>query len=181
MALRDREQTDNWIDLKPDCPNCAALCCVVFAFDKSESFAIDKAAGEVCPNLDKANRCRVFEDRDRLGFSGCRTYDCYGAGQRVSQEIFFGKSWRSDPRLIEPMGAALSVLRRIHELLLLLRTAEGLPLSAEEKETLEAFRRTLAPEKDWTETGLQIFPVDRVSRDIAAFLRGLRHHVVRAS
>lgn len=181
MALKDREDGKNRISLKPDCSNCAALCCVVFAFDKSESFAIDKAAGEVCPNLDDANLCRVFDDRERLGFSGCRSYDCYGAGQRVTREVFHGRSWRADPRLIEPMGAALSVLRRIHEQLLLLEMAENLPLAATEKEALAAFQKTLAPEADWTEAELKDFPVDRVSREIAVFLRGLRRHVVKAS
>ncbi|MCX2722741.1 hypothetical protein [Roseibium salinum] len=132
-------------NLEADCSNCAALCCVVFAFDQSESFAIDKAAGEVCPNLDDCGQCTVFADRTTLGFKGCIAYDCYGAGQRVTQEVFQGRSWRQDPRLMVPMGAALSVLRRIHEQLMLLRTAADLPLDAAEHSQAKDLTRTLTP------------------------------------
>ena len=166
-------------DLTPDCSACAALCCVVFAFDNSESFAIDKAAGERCPNLDRDNRCRIFEERQALGFKGCITYDCHGAGQRVTQEIFGGRSWRDDPALGHRMGAALSVLRRIHEQLLLLQSAEALPLDETEKQRLADLRQTLSPEVDWTETSLAAFPIDGAVRQVSAFLRDLRRHVSR--
>ncbi|POF29454.1 hypothetical protein [Roseibium marinum] len=163
--------------LTPDCTNCAALCCVVFAFDKSESFAVDKAAGEVCANLDGCGRCKVFSKRQELGFKGCIAYDCHGAGQRVTQEVFGGKSWRNDTGLTIRMGAALSVLRRIHEQLVMLRTAGNLPLEAEERLTAQALEESLSPENDWTEGTLQAFPIDAICRDVATFLRGLRHHV----
>lgn len=164
-------------DLSPKCADCAALCCVVFAFDKSESFAFDKAAGEVCRNLQNDGRCRVFEKRQELGLSGCVTYNCYGAGQRVSQELFKGRSWRDDPSLMAPMEAALSVLRRIHEMLLLLQTARQLPLTEADKENLAKLERELAPEEGWTGSSLQSFPIDARSAEVAAFLQGLRHLV----
>ncbi|MCK7611380.1 hypothetical protein [Roseibium sediminicola] len=164
-------------DLKPDCAACAALCCVVFAFDRSESFAIDKAAGEVCPNLDGCGRCRVFDDRDRLGFHGCISYDCHGAGQVVTQEVFTGRSWRDDAALTERMGAALSVLRQVHEHLLLLETAGNLPLETVERDRLSELKTSLAPEVPWTETSLQDFPLESTIREVRAFLIGLRRHV----
>jgi hypothetical protein len=165
------------IDLEPDCSACAALCCVVFAFDKSESFAIDKAAGEVCPNLEYSNTCGIFGSRETMGFKGCITYNCHGAGQRVTHEVFKGKSWRNDPALTQRMGAALSVLRRIHEQLLLLRTAHQLSLTCEEKNVAEKFERDLDLETAWSETSLKMFPIDEISRKISAFLRSLSHHV----
>lgn len=164
-------------DLTPDCAACAALCCVVFAFDKSESFAIDKAAGEVCPNLDTCGKCTVFDERGRLGFHGCISYDCHGAGQVVTQDVFQGHSWRDEPTLAERMGAALSVLRRIHEQLLLLQTAGQLPLTSEEQNRLAALRHKLVPEDAWTETGLRTFPLHETIRQVQDFLTGLRRHV----
>lgn len=165
------------VHLTPDCSRCASLCCVVFAFDKSESFAIDKAAGEVCSNLDDCGKCRVFDDRGRLGFHGCISYDCHGAGQIVSQEVFKGRSWRDDPALTERMGAALSVLRQIHEQLLLLETAGKLPLEASERERLADLQTDLAPDEPWTEAGLRDFPLEGTIRQVRAFLTGLRRHV----
>jgi len=164
-------------DLKPDCSACAALCCVVFAFDKSESFGLDKAAGEVCPNLASNDRCRIFADRARMGFKGCITYDCYGAGQVVTQEVFKGRSWRNDPGLTDRMGAALSVLRRIHELHLLLQAAGKLPLSEAENDYLCQLSGSLVPNADWTEQTLAVFPVESMENEIKTFLKKLRYHI----
>ncbi|MCV0428672.1 MAG: hypothetical protein K5905_24715 [Roseibium sp.] len=165
------------IDLEPNCTACAALCCVVFAFDRSESFAIDKAAGEVCPNLDAHQQCKIFSRREHLGFKGCITYTCYGAGQRVSQDVFGGTGWDDDPTLKERMGAALSVLRRIHEQLVLLRSAERLPLDDRERKLHEEIGKILVPETKWSEASLSEFPIDSVTNKVSTFLRSLRHHV----
>jgi len=164
-------------DLTTDCSGCAALCCVVFAFDKSESFAIDKAAGETCPNLDACGKCRVFSDREALGFHGCIAYDCHGAGQVISQNVFQGRSWRDEPSLTKRMGDALSVLRRVHEQLLLLQVAETLPLSEAERSQLASLRDILLPGETWTEASLQAFPLDRTVKEVGEFLTGLRRHV----
>lgn len=150
---------------------------MVFAFEKSESFGIDKNAGEVCPYLTAADRCGIFAQREDRGFKGCITYDCYGAGQRVTQEVFEGRSWRDDPALKAPMGEALSVMRRIHELLLLLQSAKQFPLTGSEKAELVKWEQKLIPETAWTQAGLRAFPLDATTRGVKAFLETLRHHV----
>lgn len=166
----------NAVDLTAKCNDCAALCCVVFAFDKSGSFGIDKAACEVCPNLDDHDRCRIFDKRSDLGFGGCIAYDCHGAGQRVTGEVFQGKHWRDEPALMERMGAALSIMRRIHELLLLLASARHLPLTTEESQTLDDLEDLLNPDAKWTEKTLQRYPIAKVTGQVNAFLRSLRRH-----
>jgi len=168
--------SDGTIDLKADCTRCAALCCVVFAFDKSESFAIDKAAGEICPHLGAAGRCAVFQNRERLGFPGCIAYDCHGAGQVITQTVFRGQHWRDDAGLATRMGAALSVLRRIHEQLLLLETAKRLPLTGTERERLTSLKEKFLPDSEWTETDLSCFPIEEATREVGSFLKDLRHH-----
>ncbi len=165
------------LSLTSDCGKCASLCCVVFAFDKSESFAFDKSAGEPCRHLSGAGQCDVFAARKELGFSGCITYDCHGAGQRVTQEIFGGRHWRDHPELVERMGEALSVLRRVHENLLLLKTAGSLALSKLEAQHLTALQGELIPSEGWSESSLQDFPIESVSQKVATFLQGLRRHI----
>jgi hypothetical protein len=54
-------------------------------------------------------------------------YDCFGAGQRVSQVTFVGASWRQDPGLAQQMFDAFAVMRRLHELLWHLSEARQLP------------------------------------------------------
>lgn len=162
------------IDLDPDCTNCAALCCVVFAFDKSESFGLDKAAGEECPNLKTNNSCKIFEERVERGFPGCVSYTCFGAGQRVTQEVFGGASWREEPALKARMGAALSVLRRIHEQLVLLKAARQLPLTPEHSAQIKSFEEILCLNDPWTEETLSRFSIDVVAGEIRNWMKQLR-------
>jgi hypothetical protein len=44
-------------------------------------------------------------------------FDCFGAGQQVTQVTFGGRDWRSDPGLARPMFALLPVMRQLHELM----------------------------------------------------------------
>lgn len=165
------------VTLRADCARCAALCCVAFAFDRSEQFAVDKAAGEVCLHLTTCAACGIHAERARRGFSGCVRYDCLGAGQRVVQELFGGASWQDQPDLLQPMLRAFAVVRRAHEVLVLLEAAKRLPLARAERWELERLERSVqamalqARTAPWNE-GLTL----RVQR----FLQSLRRHVKRA-
>lgn len=159
--------------LQADCARCAALCCVAFAFDRSESFAADKAANVPCANLDGGHRCRIHARLATSGFGGCVAFDCHGAGQVVTQEMFGGRSWRDDPALLPAMGEAFRILRRVHELRLLLAEAATLPLAGDDREAIVGFTHVLEPAGGWTPAALVALPIDAVVSDIHAFLRGL--------
>ena len=115
-------------ELHADCSRCAALCCVAPAFSASADFALDKPAGMPCPNLQADFRCGIHARLRPAGFAGCVAYDCFGAGQRVTQEVFGGGDWRHDPALAPRMFAVFGVVRQLHELLWYL--AEALTLTA---------------------------------------------------
>jgi hypothetical protein len=100
-------------DLRADCGNCFGLCCVALTFSRSADFAIDKPAGEPCPNLGDEFRCTIHSKLRSSGFPGCTVYDCFGAGQEISRRA--GTSWREQPG--QQMFAALPILRQLHELL----------------------------------------------------------------
>jgi uncharacterized protein YjbI with pentapeptide repeats len=119
---------DNEPALAPDCAKCCGLCCVAPAFLASADFAIDKPAGRPCPNLQPDFRCGIHSNLRGAGFPGCVVYDCFGAGQRVTQEIFAGADWRTDPEIAPRMFAVYFVVRHLHELLWYL--TEALALSA---------------------------------------------------
>lgn len=99
--------------LEADCSACAGLCCVAPAFVKSSDFAISKPAGAPCPNLADDFRCGIHEQLVPRGFPGCVVFDCFGAGQRLTQETFGGRDWRAAPEML----AALPVMRQLHELM----------------------------------------------------------------
>jgi hypothetical protein len=75
-------------DLRADCARCVGLCCVVPAFSKSADFAINKPAGQACPNLRPDFRCGIHSELRERGFIGCTVYDCFGAGQHATRETF---------------------------------------------------------------------------------------------
>ncbi|WP_461008548.1 pentapeptide repeat-containing protein [Streptomyces capparidis] len=113
--------------LRADCSSCFALCCVALPFSASSGFAVDKAAGEPCANLRRDFRCGVHDRLRERGFAGCTVFDCFGAGQRVSQGTFGGRDWRRDPATAHPMFAVFPVVRQLHEMLWYLREALELP------------------------------------------------------
>ena len=162
------------VSLQADCTRCAALCCVALAFDRSEQFAIDKAADQPCPNLVAGGKCGVHAKLGDIGFGGCVLYTCDGAGQRVVQEVFSGQSWQDRPELLPRMTAAFRVMRKIHNLLVLLSAAEHLPLNAADRRAFGQITARLAPQTGWTEAGLAAFDKGDTEHDVMAYLAGLR-------
>ncbi len=103
-------------ELAADCGACFGLCCVLLPFRRSSAFAEDKDAGTPCRHLDAEDRCGIHDSLRERGWSGCSTFDCFGAGQHVSQVTYGGTSWRDQEQLGE-MAAVLSVVRQLHEMM----------------------------------------------------------------
>lgn len=164
-------------DMTSDCPNCAALCCIALAFDEGEDFALDKPAGLPCPNLGPDLGCTLYNRLEAEGFRGCVRYECRGAGQRVTQEIFAGDNWRDSPAITRPMLDAFAAMRRVHDGIELLLAAARLDLPA----SYEAERRALldlyAPDDGWSEDRLSAFATSGAATRLAAFLPRLRDFV----
>ncbi|MER5452909.1 pentapeptide repeat-containing protein [Streptomyces sp. NPDC002764] len=123
-----QEGTVGRADLHGDCANCFGLCCVALPFAASADFALDKPAGTPCPNLRDDHRCGIHARLRQEGFTGCTVYDCFGAGQQVSQITFGGQDWRTGPReRARQMFDVFPVVRQLHELLWYLTEALELP------------------------------------------------------
>lgn len=118
------------MELTADCARCAALCCVATAFAASSDFAIDKPAGRPCPNLAPDLRCSIHAGLRSRGFPGCAAYDCFGAGQRLTQRTCAGTDWRSSPADASRVFAAFAVVRDLHEMLWHLDAARAVGPSA---------------------------------------------------
>ncbi|MFF4383165.1 pentapeptide repeat-containing protein [Kitasatospora sp. NPDC001547] len=103
--------------LESDCGSCFGLCCVALPFAVGSDFAMNKAAGSACHNLRTDFSCGIHAQLRDRGFQGCTVYDCFGAGQRVSQVTFGGRSWREEPDSAKPMFDVFPIVRQLHELL----------------------------------------------------------------
>ncbi|MFG3101968.1 pentapeptide repeat-containing protein [Streptomyces sp. NPDC048182] len=140
-------------DLRGDCAQCFGLCCVALPFARSADFAIDKPAGTPCPNLRDDHRCGIHARLRQEGFTGCTVYDCFGAGQRVSQVTFGGVDRRTGPAAdARRMAEVFPVVRQLHELLRYLTEALALPaarpIRAGLREQLAATERLAAGSAD---------------------------------
>jgi len=134
-------------DLQADCADCFGLCCAALPFARSADFAADKAAGRPCSHLRTDFRCGIHERLRDEGYRGCTVFDCFGAGQKVSQVTFGGTDWRRAPESARAMFAVFPVMRQLHELLRYVDEALGL---AAARPVHKELRRALARIEDLT-------------------------------
>lgn len=143
-------------------------------FSASADFATDKAAGEPCANLRADFRCGIHHDLRGRGFPGCVAYDCFGAGQKVSQLTYGGEDWRRRPETSRQMFAVFPVMRQLHELLWYLTEALALPAAR----SLHAdLRRVLGTVEGLTRLG----PEELLKVDVPAHRQEANTLLLRAS
>lgn len=156
--------------LVADCARCAGLCCTVPAFVKSADFAITKPAGQRCHNLSDGYRCEIHARLRGSGFRGCTVFDCFGAGQQVTELI-------ADPAR---RAAAFPTVLRLHELLWHLLAALTLTLPETLADELHEARNETATMTNtpgrWSSSDLE-FHWDRAG----VLLRAASEHVRRES
>ncbi|MGW0395228.1 pentapeptide repeat-containing protein [Streptomyces sp. NPDC003042] len=156
--------------LQADCANCFALCCVALPFAKSADFAVNKTAGTPCENLQQDFRCGIHTGLRDKGFQGCTVFDCFGAGQQISQVTFGGRDWRGHPETRAQMFEAFPVMRQLHELLHYVAEALTLPAAAPVHPDLRAaLARTEALTRADAET-LAALDVPALRQDINTLL-----------
>jgi uncharacterized protein YjbI with pentapeptide repeats len=130
--------------LMSDCENCFGLCCVALPYAKSADFAFNKDGGEPCQNLCIDNRCRIHNQLRDKGFRGCVSYECFGAGQHVSQSIYKGNDWRNNMQKSSEMFAVFPIVQQLHEMLCYLSQALGLTETKPfQKELKKAYDETI--------------------------------------
>lgn len=112
--------------LVSDCANCCGLCCVALYFAKAEGFPSDKPAGKPCANLLPDFHCAVHAGLAQRKLKGCMAYDCFGAGQRVTQTVYGGTSWKQSPQTASMMFDVFLIVHQLHQMLWYLVEASSL-------------------------------------------------------
>ncbi len=78
---------------------------------------MDKVPGQSCVHLQADCRCSIHESLPKRGLTGCMSFDCFGAGQKVSQISYRGTSWQEAEQMREQMFKVFLVMLQLHELL----------------------------------------------------------------
>jgi uncharacterized protein YjbI with pentapeptide repeats len=147
---------------------------VALPFSASADFAINKDAGRPCPNLQQDFGCGIHARLREKGFSGCTVFDCFGAGQKVSQVTFGGQDWRSAPGTARQMFDVLGVMRQLQELLWYLTEARTLPAA-------RGLHAELAEELDRVERLTQGSPEELADVDVATVRGGVNELLLKTS
>lgn len=158
VPLSDSDK--GFLNLLSDCENCFGLCCVALYFSASEGFPSDKDAGQPCPNLQPEFRCCVHENLTELGLKGCLAFDCFGAGQKISQASYGGHDWLKAPESAKQMFDVFLTMRQLHELLWYLTEA----LTRQPARSIHAALSTMLDE---TERLTQLSPDFLIELDVA--------------
>lgn len=146
---------------------------MALAFDRGREFAFSKNPGEPCRNLSE-HSCTIHHKLSKTGFEGCVTYDCLGAGNRVVQEVFAGRSWQQDPRLVGPMMEAFAAMREVHKRIDRLRAAQDFVLDPEDDQTRAQLLAQLE-NKQWDEDELNKFHTG-LALDVDMFMFKLKEY-----
>jgi uncharacterized protein YjbI with pentapeptide repeats len=161
-------------NLRADCENCFGLCCVALPFTKTADFALNKEGGTPCQNLNTEYRCNIHEKLRKSGFSGCTVYECFGAGQKVSQSTFNGISWRENPEVADEMFHVFPIIQQLHEMLLYLQEA----LTREETEDI---KKELLDMYDETEKLTYLSPKQLLELDVPSHRSIVNELLLRTS
>ncbi|MBO0961383.1 pentapeptide repeat-containing protein [Neobacillus sp. MM2021_6] len=109
-----------------NCEDCFGLCCVALPYAKSADFPVDKDSGTPCSNLQADYRCGIHSHLRNKGFRGCTVYECFGAGQKVSQITYDGNDWRDHPESAKELFDLFPIMQQLHEMLYYLNEALSL-------------------------------------------------------
>lgn len=126
-------------ELRIDCENCSGLCCVALCFRKSDGFPGNKSAGEPCEYLVSDFRCKIHSKLSDMNMKGCLNYDCFGAGQKVSNKIFDGQNWKKNLEISKDIFDVFIKVLQLHQVLWYLIQAASISNVKNNIETLDKY------------------------------------------
>ena len=88
---------------RANCSKCCGLCCVVPSFFAAQGFGENKRAEAPCAHLVRGSRCSIHATRELHGYIACQGFDCYGAGQWITQDLFNGATWSDAADMAQAM------------------------------------------------------------------------------
>jgi len=132
MILHEKND-EPWESMKSDCSKCSGLCCTALFFSKVDGFPKDKIAGKPCINLQKDYRCKIHSQLEQQKMRGCIGYDCFGAGQQVTEIIYKGKAWDELPNQSAEIFDVFTTLLQIYQIRYFLVEASLLTFTGELK------------------------------------------------
>lgn len=129
--------SEELLQLKTNCSKCSGLCCVALFFSKMDGFPKDKKAGQPCNNLLDDFRCKIHTQLEDRNLKGCIGYDCFGAGQHVTQCIYQGKTYRDLTNQATEIFDVFIIVFQLYQVRYYLLEVLTLDISSKKKERIK--------------------------------------------
>jgi uncharacterized protein YjbI with pentapeptide repeats len=113
----DKKYADLIRKLQIDCSKCSGLCCVALYCAKSDGFPDNKIAGKPCQNLMSDFCCAIHPQLMQANMKGCLAYDCFGAGQKVTQDCYPNTNWKKNPEKANEIFEVFLVMVQLYQML----------------------------------------------------------------
>lgn len=176
MMLSRLAATRRFISTTRVCPAVSAWAMSRYV-ERRWSRCSDKPAATPCPNLDQDFSCTIHDRLRPRGFRGCTVFDCFGAGQAVSQQLFAGVSWRAAPDSRQDMFAAFKVMRQLHEMLWHLAEAQERTFDADTAREAKELRTAIEDLAAGPVPGLLACDLEGLHSAVRAMLVGVSEEV----
>ncbi|MDD3323402.1 MAG: pentapeptide repeat-containing protein [Paludibacter sp.] len=97
---------------------------------KTDGFPANKEAGIPCKNLMSDFCCTIHSNLVSKNMRGCLAYDCFGAGQKVTQVCYPNGDWKTNPGQANEIFDVFLIVFQLHQMLWYL--VEALSLISDE-------------------------------------------------
>ena len=102
--------------LRIDCGKCSGICCVALYCMKTDGFPENKEAGVPCKHLMSDFRCDIHTVLANKNMKGCLAYDCFGAGQKVTQICYPNEDWKTNPEKANEIFQVFMIVFQLHQM-----------------------------------------------------------------
>ncbi|MFZ7132157.1 MAG: pentapeptide repeat-containing protein [Eubacteriales bacterium] len=102
--------------LRIDCDRCSGICCVALYCMKTDGFPENKEAGLPCKHLMSDFQCDIHTVLANKNMKGCLAYDCFGAGQKVTQSCYPNEDWKTNPEKANEIFQVFMVVFQLHQM-----------------------------------------------------------------
>jgi hypothetical protein len=122
----NRKYADLAAVLRIDCEKCSGLCCVALYCMKTDGFPDNKQAGIPCKHLLADFCCDIHGQLANKKMRGCLAYDCFGAGQKVTQSSYAKENWKTNPEKANEIFQVFMIVFQLHQMAWYLLEASSL-------------------------------------------------------
>lgn len=166
--------------LKVDCSKCSGLCCTALFFSKTEGFPENKKAGIPCTKLQNNYHCKIHHELEERNMKGCIGYDCFGAGQHVTQKIYIGETWKTSKERSKEIFDVFVIVFQLYQIRYFLEEAKIIIPAKELWEDIQNLINENETLCDSTPQSILVFDIESYRNKINVILKKVCNCIIKS-